>query len=138
MEKRVCSTSTPSIPGFALNIIHWEMLNIVIVLRIWGKYCRHRSIMVNCDNEACVHVVATSKTRDQFLGACIRNIWLLTAYHDISLHIQHIRGKDNVEADLLSRLYSDKPVDQRLLHELKSNYIWDNVLPHHFDLNLFI
>ena len=83
-------------------------------------------------------MVATSKTRDPFLGACIRNIWLLTAYYDISLQIQHIRGKDNVEADLLSRLYSDKPVDQRLLHELKSNYIWDNVLPHHFDLNLFI
>ena len=137
-KNRVYSTPTLPIPGFALTIVHWEMLNIVIALRMWGKYWKHRSILVYCDNEACVHVVATSKTRDLFLAACIRNIWLLTAYHDISLHIQHIRGRDNVKADLLSRLYSNKPIDQRLFHNLKDKYIWDNVLPHHFDLDLSI
>ena len=61
------------------------MLNIVIALRVWGKYRKHGSVMVNCDNEACVYVIATSKTKDPFWGVCIRNLWLLTGYCDISL-----------------------------------------------------
>ena len=92
--------------------------------------------MVNCDNEACVHVVATSKTKDPFLGACIRNIWLITAYYEISLQIQHIRGKNNVKADVLSGLYSNKNIHQEVLHDLRTNYIWDDVEPSYFDLNL--
>ena len=84
------------------------------------------------------HVVATSKTKDPFWGVCIRHLWLLNAYYDISLQVQHIRGKDNVKADLLSRLYSDKPVNQRILYDLKVNYIWDSIEPSYFDLNLSI
>ena len=94
--------------------------------------------MVNCDNEACVHVVATSKTKDPFLGACIRNLWLLTAHYDISLQVQHIRGKNNIKADVLSRLYSNKPINQEILQDLKVNYSWDSVEPSYFDLNLSI
>ena len=91
--------------------------------------------MIHCD-EACVHVVATSTTKDTFLGACIRNIWLITAFYDISLQISHIKGKDNIKADALSRLYSNKLVHQEILHDLRNNYIWDNVQPAYFDLNL--
>ena len=82
-KNRVYAAPVPSIPGFALKIVHWEMLNIVIALRVWGKYWKHSSVVVNCDNEACVHVVGTSRTKDPFLGACIRNIWLITAHYDI-------------------------------------------------------
>ena len=101
-KNRVYSAPVPSIPGFVLKIVHWEMLNIVIVLHVWGKYWKHSSVMVNCDNKACVHVVATSKTKEPFLGACIRN---LTTHYDNSLQVQLIRGKNNVKADVLSRLY---------------------------------
>ena len=133
---RVYAAPVLSIPGFVLKIVHWEMLNIVIALRVWGKYWKHSSVMIYCDNEACVHVVATSKTKDPFLGACIRNIWLITACYDISLHISHIKGKNNYKADALSRLYSNKPVNQEILHDLKNNYMWDTIQPLYFDLNL--
>ena len=36
---------------------------------------------IYCDNEAVAQVVATSKTRDLLLGACIRNLWLIIADH---------------------------------------------------------
>ena len=83
-------------------------------------------------------MVATSKTKDPFLGACIRNLWLLTAHYDISLQVQHIRGRNNVKADVLSRLYSNKPINQEILQDLKVNYFWDSVEPSYFDLNLSI
>ena len=81
-------------------------------------------------------MVASSKTRDPFLGACIRNLWLVAAHFDISLQIEHIRGEHNTKADLLSRMYSDKPVNEHLLQELKQNFIWDKVVPDHFNLDL--
>ena len=124
---RVYSAPVPSYPGFALKIVHLEMLNIVIALHVWGKYWRHVAVTVNCDNEACVHVIATNRTKDPFLGACIRNLWFVTAFYDISLQVQHI-----------SRLYSNKPINHELFDHLKANYMWDSIDPSYFDLNLSI
>ena len=83
-------------------------------------------------------MVETSKTKDPFLAACIRNIWLITAALDINLEVSHIRGADNHIADLLSRLYSQKSVNNSLYTELQTNYIWHKVPISHFSLNLHI
>ena len=123
---------------FDLKIVHLEMLNIIVALRLWGPLWQHSQVKILCDNEAVVQVVASSKTKDTFLVACIKNIWLITAIFDISFQIEHIRGRHNVKADLLSRLYSDRPVHQNVLLDRKLNYIWDKVLPQHFYLDLEI
>ena len=44
-----------------------------------------------------------SKTKDAFLAACARSIWLVAALSDLEMDYVHIRGKENVIADLLSR-----------------------------------
>ena len=120
------------------RVVHLEMMNIIVALRLWGRLWQHSQVKIFCDNEAVVQVVASSRTKDPFLGACIRNLWLITAIFDISFQIEHIRGRHNIKADLLSRLYSHKPVHQDLLLDLKLNYIWDKVLPQHFNLDLNI
>ena len=135
---RVYSSPAPVIPGFDLKIVHLEMINVLVALRIWGRFWQHSQVKIYCDNLAVVQVVASSKTKDSFLGACIRNLWLVAAHFDILLQIQHIRGEHNIRADLLSRIYSDKPVNQHLLQELKENFIWDKVVPDHFNLDLDI
>ena len=137
-HNRVYSTPVPAIPGFDLKILHLEMMNIIVALRLWGRLWQHSQVKIFCDNEAVVQVVASSRTKDPFWGACIRNLWLIIAVFDISFQIEHIRGRHNIKVDLLSRLYSDKPVHQDLLLDLKLNYIWDKVLPQHFNLDLNI
>ena len=72
-------------------------------------------------------MVETSKTKDPFLVACIRNIWLITATFAINLEISHVRGVDNDIADLLSRLYSQKFVNSSLYADLQTNYTWHKV-----------
>ena len=57
---------------------------------------------------------------------------------NINLKVHHIRGTLNVEAVLLSRLYSGKSVDQVLLTTLLKNFIWDKVEAHHLQLNLSV
>ena len=100
-RNRVYSTPVPAIPGFDLKIVHLEMMNIIVALRLWGPLWQHSQVKIFCDNEAVVQVVASSRTKDPFLGACIRNLWLITAIFDISFQVEHIRGRHNIKADLL-------------------------------------
>ena len=135
---RVYSTPIYPISDFKLKIVHLEMFNILLALRTWGDFWQHCTVSLFCDNLAVVQVVETSKTKDPFLAACIRNIWLITATLDINLEVSHIRGADNHIADLLSRLYSQKFVNNSLYADLQANYTWHKVPISHFSLNLHI
>ena len=135
---RVYSTPIIPIPNFTLGIVHLEMWNIVIALRMWGHLWCHSSIQIFCDNLAVVQVMNTYKTKDPFLSICDRNVWLLAASHDILLQVHHVRGKDNAEANLLSRLYSDTPVHPVLLKRLTDTCTWDKVSPEMFQLDFNI
>ena len=111
------------------------MLNIVIALRIWAKFWEHSQMHIHCDNMVVVQVVSSSKTKDKFLAASIRNIWLISSIFDFDIVIVHIQGKNNVVADCLSRLYSCRNVDPMVLGYLKNNYVWDHIDVKHFSLN---
>ena len=56
-------------------------------------------------------VCNTGRTRDAFLAACLRNLWLVAATANIDLRVKHIRGKDNILADALSRSHLHKVGD---------------------------
>ena len=87
----------------------------------------HSKVKVHCDNMAVVQVVDSGKTKDPYLAACLRHLWLLTASYDSGLEVEHIQGSKNIIADLLSRLYSDKPTDVQLFTHLNQEYIWDKI-----------
>ena len=126
-KDRVYASPVQDILNFSPTIVHLEMINLVIALRMWGKYWANSVATAHCDNIVVVQVVDNSRTRDPFLAACIRNIWLLTAKWDIQLKIIHIPGGENVHADALSRLFSSKAINQGLLNDLETNYTWDVV-----------
>ena len=132
---RVYATPIHNCAVLKLPIVHFEMLNIVIALRTWGHLWQHGSISIRCDNLGVVQVVKTSKTRDPFLALCVRNMWLLTASHDIDLAITHTPGAKNVIVDTLSKLYSDKSVNHDILTDLQQNYTWDRIPANYFDLD---
>ena len=110
----------------------------MIALLMWGHLWRHCSIQIFCDNLAVVQVMNTHRTNDPFLSICDRNVWLLAASNDIFLQVHHIRGKDNVEEDLLSRLHSGTTVDPVLLKHLTDTCTWDKVPPEMFHLDFKI
>ena len=83
-----------------------------------------------------VQVVTSGKTRDKFLGDCIRNIWWICAHYDIMLQIEHIQGVRNDKADALSRLYSSDPINPALINHLCHSREWQYVSDHHFNLTL--
>ena len=119
---RVHATPVREIPGFVLTIVHLEMFNVLLALRIWGQKWSHSSIRIFCDNYSLVQVV----------------IWLHTAIYDINLVIEHIAGKENRIADTLSRIYSSRMVDENTLQNLLENYFWEPIFHSYFDLTLHI
>ena len=121
-----------------LKIVHLEMLTLVIALKLWASVWAHSTVKFYCDNLAVVQVVLTGKTRDNMLALCLRNIWLITASYDIDLQIDHIQGRVNKIADLLSRIYSPKTVDLTLLKELQNSYTWHKIPLHFFDFNSLV
>ena len=127
---KIYATPIYPIPDFKMEIVHWEMLNILLALRVWGNRGMHSIVKFHCANLA--------KTKDPFLAACIRNIWMITAISDIDIQIDHTKGVYNIIVDLLSRLYSDRTFDQQLLQNLRENYQWFKIPLSYFHIDTSI
>ena len=111
-----------SIPLGYLNfqIVHLEMLNILVALRAWGSQWLHKRISIACDNEAVVFALNSGKTKDFSLAAIARNIQLMLATYNIEIVVKHIPGKDN---DLRSRwATTDQPMAR--LSRLIPHHVW--------------
>ena len=120
--------------GFAnYTIVHLEMLNIMVALKVWGQHWSNKCVEIKCDNLAIVSVLQEGKARDPLLAAFARNIWLLTSIFNIQLKVSHIFGTDNQIADLLSRWWETKNNEQKL-NSLLPNYKW---VPTHIDLTKY-
>ena len=85
------------------NIVHLEIINILVAIRTWGQAWRGKTLLVHCDNAAVVSVLITGVIKDLTLAAMARNITMEVASLDINLFTVHIADKINVVADCLSR-----------------------------------
>ena len=116
-----------------INISHLEMINIMVALKIWGHIWANKKVKIHCDNLPVVEVLNSGRARDDTLTACARNIWLLSALHNITLKVTHIAGSQNNIADLLSR-WKNTSQDYEKLYKKILNPQW--IFPHR-DLLLF-
>ena len=134
-NQEVYATPIFNFYGRDLKIVHLEMLNLVISLKLWAHKWAHCTVKFYCDNLAVVQVVKTGRTKDEWLALALRNIWLILATHDIALNIEHIKGSHNVVADMLSSIYSDKSVNQGLFKHVRDTCTWHRIPIQFFNLN---
>ena len=92
-----------SIREKGLPIHKLEMLTVLLGVRIWGQYCAGMKIQIFCDNDACVQVINSSRTKDSFLATCLRELWLEVARFGFELRAVHLPGVENRIPDWLSR-----------------------------------
>ena len=119
------------------TIVHLEILNIVVAIKIWGDTWKNQVIDIQCDNMAVVEVLRSGRARDSILATCARNIWLLTAIFNIQLTVTHIPGAQNEVADLLSRWQgTDTQINK--LSSYIHNYQWMPVHLDHTNLNEYV
>ena len=60
--------------GIGQLIVHLEMVNIFLAMRLFANIWSSKKVLINCDNQAVVTILMTGKTHDAFLAACARNI----------------------------------------------------------------
>jgi len=118
-------------------IVHLEMLNILIALRLWVSHFKSKRLVIYCDNLAVVYILQSGKTRDNFLAAVARNVFCLSAQNDIELICKHIYGTKNVTADVLSRWFNTG-TNKSLLYSNVSDPIWSKVTPQMCSVNFNI
>ena len=118
----------------SFQIVHLEMLNILVALRAWGSHWLHKRISIACDNEAVVYVLNSGKTKDLTLAAIARNIQLLLATYNIEIIVRHIPRKNNVVADLLSRWATISQPMVRL-SQLILHHVWVTLLPNVLEID---
>lgn len=110
-----------------IGIVHLEMLNILVALRCWKKYFTNSKVKIYCDNAAVVAALTNFKIRDDMLLACTRNIWLELASSNIDMYLEHVKGSDNVYADILSRWYSKARFNSNDIYYLLTACTWFSI-----------
>ena len=117
-----------------LTIVPFEMVNILVAVQVFAHLWLKHRILVKCDNQAVVHVLTTGRTKDAFLAACARNIWLVASQNDVESLYRHVLGKDNGVADLLSRWQNTKRQNVELQIKIGS-HLWLNVSSKLLEIN---
>ena len=69
------------------SIVHLEMLNIVVAPKVWVTQWSCKKLQIKCDNMALVDVLISGRTKYTVLALCARNIWLISAIFNISIHM---------------------------------------------------
>ncbi len=86
-----------------LRIHQLELLAVLVAVRLWVYRYPGAKVQIFCDNEAAVRVINSSRTRDEFMGSCLRELWLEVCNYKFELRAVHLPGEENRLADWLSR-----------------------------------
>ena len=102
--RKVYTLQIHQILKFTYTIVHFEAVNTLVMLRLWGAHIKNQICTVYCDNMGVINVYTNHKIQDPFLVACMGSVWLICAV--ITIKLQHIKGEMNVYADILSRWHA--------------------------------
>ena len=80
-----------------------ELVPSVVATTVWGPSWRGKTILARCDNIAVVAIVNHGSSKNAEAMQLLRCLSFIAATFDFRLVATHIRGRDNILADALSR-----------------------------------
>ena len=57
------------------NIARLEVVNVVVILKVWGHLWANKRIEIFCDNRSVVDVLSSGRAMNHILVTCARNVW---------------------------------------------------------------
>ena len=109
------------------HISRLEAFNLVMAIKtLVPASMTHARVMVKTDNMGAKWALSTGRTRDSFLAACAREIWLISALRGLDILITHSPGESLVLADALSRSGFDTVMNntaRALVNQRKLSYV---------------
>ena len=84
-------------------IADFEILAILVALRLWAASFRGTRFVLDCDNQTVVGVLNGKKSKNPFLQACLREVTECLAKNQCEIVVRYINTKKNTIPDWLSR-----------------------------------
>ena len=84
-------------------IAHFELMAIIIALKVWGPSYRGQRFVLHCDNQAVVEVIHNGTARDKGMQELLRQFAFQCAIGEFEVVAMHLMGALNRVPDLLSR-----------------------------------
>ena len=85
-----------------------EFCAVAMAVVTWSSDLTNKQIVISSDNLDIVQVWQSGTCKDKLLMSLVRKLFLFIADKNINILLVHLPGKDNVLADLLSRLQVGK------------------------------
>ena len=86
-----------------VSIAAKELFPILVSAALWGRYWSGKSVLFVADNLSVIQVLTSRRASDTRLMHLLRCLFFLEAHFGFDHAARHIKGKDNVAADALSR-----------------------------------
>ena len=113
-----------------LHINYLELLAVSFGVRSFFKSSSPTSLLIRCDNIPTVsYINHMGGTKSHYLCNLALDLWDYCLSHNIWLRAVYFRGSDNVNADNLSRYFSDN-------HDYYLSHSWFTKLHSHLDFCL--
>ena len=87
------------------SINEYELLTIMVAVKVWGSSLRGKKVRVNCDNTTAVAAMNLARLHNKFSQAIMREISYWSAVGEFEVMTMHISGLRNIVADTLSRTH---------------------------------
>lgn len=102
-------TDLPKIADLHINLK--EIYSVFLAALRWASVWKNKHIVVYSDNTATVFMINKGTSRNCIAMKWLRKLFWLSAHYNFHLTAKHIKGKDNVVSDFVSRLDESKPSD---------------------------
>ena len=89
---------------FLHNSIQWkELFPIYLACIIWAPLFHRKRLEFHCDNQAVVDIWGSNTTKSKEIMPILRKMFFVSASHNFTVKVSHVRGVNNSIADSLSR-----------------------------------
>ena len=85
------------------DITFLELFPVVVAVNIWGPHLKNKKILFHVDNQAVVVIINKKSSKSQRVMSLVRKLVLACLDFNILLRAEHISGRFNSIADILSR-----------------------------------
>ena len=133
-DENVYAVSRHMLVTQGLSITQLELLNVLIAFRTFARFWTGQWVKFHIDKKAVVFALKNGRIKDSYMQQVARSVWLFLATYDIKLECTHIPGKNNVKADILSRVYERGLANYHLF----DHCTWWPIKGQHFYPNVFI
>ena len=65
---------------------------MVVAVKTWAGAWSHQRVKVECDNMNAVLAMRSGRSRDPYMQACVRELFMVCVTHDIELQATHCPG----------------------------------------------